>query len=370
MREVGNSSNLILDPQMGSYYLVNIIINLAPALQLASQPALQKHISDEIDYSLAQIQKSGIDTQSLVAILTNKIDDTNTSKRLYDNAAQMLERELRNRYVDTQWEQWEVITIIVALFFAFSVLLSVAMRYHLKSKLYSAAEEKLLLMDQLEKTCSELEHFSYFTAHDLKEPVRTIACFAALIEEDGGGAVQKRYIAVIRETALRMERLINDVFAYLSGGARSESEEVNVSEVLKEVQDDLQPLILESSAQFSAETLPVIFCNRLIMHRVLQNVISNAIYYQKPGIVPHIRVAADKREDGWLFVISDNGIGFDMKYAKQVFEPFKRLHNGSVKGSGIGLSICKKLLAGIGGDIWVNSIPGVGTDVVFVIPQT
>lgn len=365
LRNIGNESNLILDPEISSYYLVNIAVKLLPDMLLIGGANFQKYFIEQIRYSLEQVQQAGVDTQLISEALATLDTEPKHIGALYNTTTTLLEAELNARLTKETTRLWQQIMIIVALFILFCALATVAVRYYLKRKTYQAAEERLQLVEKLEKANAELEHFSYFTAHDLKEPVRTIACFAALMEES---PTHTEHLPTIRKAALRMETLINDVLAYLSSGEKSSLEWVDVNEVVKEVQEDLHAIIASTGANFSFELLPEIRTSRLTLSRVLQNIIANAMHYRKSDTAPQIHITANKQGQDWVFTVNDNGMGFDMAYAEQVFEPFKRLHDASAKSSGIGLSICKKLLGDIGGDIWIESTPNVGTRVFFKLP--
>ena len=224
LRDIGNHSNLILDPKIGSYYLVNITVQQVPDMLLATDTALQQHITDGIHYSLKQVQQAGIDVQAIHGALAAFQNDSEHISAVYHAAAALLEAELNERLAKETTRLWQQIAIMVVLFVLLSALATVAVRYYLKRKTYQAAEERLQLVEKLEKANAELEHFSYFTAHDLKEPVRTIACFAALMEES---PTHTEHLPTIRKAALRMETLINDVLSYLSSGEKSSLEWVN-----------------------------------------------------------------------------------------------------------------------------------------------
>jgi len=365
LRDIGNESNLILDPEISSYYLVNIAIKLLPDLLLNNDSSLYNYFISQLHYSLEQAQQAGVDTQPISNALTLLNRDSEHIGTFYNTTTTLLEAELHSRLANETARLWQQIMIMAVLFVVLCVLATVAVRYFLKRKTYQVAEERLQLVENLEKANAELEHFSYFTAHDLKEPVRTIACFAALMEES---PISNQHLPTIRASALRMETLINDVLNYLSVGEKASLEQVDANAVLKEVQEDLHAIIASTGATFSVESLPAIHTNRLTLSRVLQNIIANAIHYRKPDAAPHIHITANKQGNDWVFAASDNGMGFDMAYARQVFEPFKRLHHTSAKSSGIGLSICKKLLGDIGGDIWIESTPNIGTRVFFKLP--
>jgi light-regulated signal transduction histidine kinase (bacteriophytochrome) len=104
--------------------------------------------------------------------------------------------------------------------------------------------------------------------------------------------------------------------------------------------------------------------------QLLQNLIGNALKYRKPDEPPHIHIAAQRERSNWVFSVRDNGIGFDSRQADKVFGVFKRLHGKEYPGTGIGLSICKKIVERNGGRIWAKSSPGHGSTFYFTIPDS
>ena len=142
---------------------------------------------------------------------------------------------------------------------------------------------------------------------------------------------------------------------------------VNLSDLIKKVQSDLKISIEENKAVFILFDLPDIYCDELQVRQLFQNLISNAIKFRSDK-APIIKISADKNDRHWLFKIEDNGIGIDMKFKDQVFQIFSRLHaQDKYQGSGIGLSVCKKILERHGGQIWLESTPGRGTTIFFTI---
>ena len=258
---------------------------------------------------------------------------------------------------------------------ALLILLVIAIRHILKSREFQAAQEKLAMLSKLKQANKDLETFSYFTAHDLKEPMRTISCFSTILAQDQSAQLSdehRQYLLLMKSSAVRMSKLANDLIDYINKGYREtvELEPVDTKEQLGLVLNDLKVMIDESTAQVTTDHLPVLTAHAPSLRRIMQNLIANAIKYRQPGIAPIIHVRAAKKGDEWVFEVRDNGIGFEMSHAQTIFEPFRRLHHHEdIEGSGMGLSIFKKLLERLGGRIWINSTPGKGTTVYFAIPQ-
>ena len=282
---------------------------------------------------------------------------------------------LKQRLDNEQQHYWNVVTVVSLLFILFTILLLVTVHHFLRQREFKATQEKLQVMNQLEKANQELESFSYFTAHDLKEPVRTVSCFATLIDENHSNELSekpKEYLSIVRHSALRMDQLIKDLLTYIGEGEvhTLQMNEIDLSELLQAVQQDLHLIISETNAKITHEPLPVIQTHNPSLHRIFQNIILNSIKYHREGIAPKVTVSAHQEDARWIIEIRDNGVGFDMNYAKTLCEPFKRLHDDEqVKGSGVGLAICKKLLKELDGEIWFNSKKGKGTSVFLSLPE-
>ena len=234
--------------------------------------------------------------------------------------------------------------------------------------------EKLLKqkLEELARSNSELEQFAYVASHDLQEPLRMIASYLQLLQRKYEGKLDEKadkYIHFAVDGASRMQSLINDLldFSRVTTKAK-EFEPTNCEEILDNVLSSLEVVIKESGATVSHDPLPEINADSTQIAQVFQNLISNAIKFrsEKP---PEIRISARQEADHWLFSVKDNGIGIDPKYSERIFEVFKRLHKREeYPGTGIGLSICKKIVERHGGSIWVDSKPGKGSTFYFTLP--
>ena len=178
------------------------------------------------------------------------------------------------------------------------------------------------------------------------------------------------FLRYITQGVDRMQRLIRDLLALcrLSNEPVERLDDVSVGRVVDYVCANLDMSIEDSGASVLHGELPVIRFNETRLMQVMQNLIANAIKYRSQA-PPAIVVAAEREGDDWILSVRDNGIGFDMRDAQRVFEPFKRLHRRDDGGTGIGLAICKKIVENRGGRIWVDSAPGRGSTFRFTIPD-
>ena len=226
--------------------------------------------------------------------------------------------------------------------------------------------------EELLKSNKELEQFAYVSSHDLQEPIRMVTSFTQLLERRYKGQLDADaddYINFIVEGAHRMKYLIDDLLAFSRLNTQvKEFEKVNLETVLNNVLSDLSVSIEGSNAIITHDPLPTIIADKTQKMQVFQNLIANAIKFQGSN-PPKIHISAHKDEKEWKFSVADNGIGIAPEYQKQIFEVFKRLHTRDVyPGSGIGLSVCQKIIRRHGGDIWVESELGKGSTFYFTIP--
>jgi PAS domain S-box-containing protein len=221
----------------------------------------------------------------------------------------------------------------------------------------------------------ELEEFTYAASHDLREPLRTIASFCELLEEDleaGKRDAVNEDLRIIRSAARRLQNLVQDLLQLSrSGKSALKLEATDLNECLKLVRADLRESLTEAGAVLEIEQLPTVCADEEHITRVFQNLISNAMKYQPKGQAPRIRVHAQPEGDMWAVRVTDNGIGIPLEYQKRVFDAFKRLHGQhEYEGSGIGLAICKKTVERHGGRILIDSEPGKGSTFTVLLPDT
>lgn len=246
-------------------------------------------------------------------------------------------------------------------------------------RLQKQLQDKNKLLEQLnaelERSNSDLEQFAYIASHDLQSPLQAIVGSADLLAwkyEKQLGADADRYINQIMNAGKRMSQLIQDLLAYSRVGTGSPNFQPNdCKTILEEVLSNLQADIDASGAVISYEDLPIAIGNKTQLVQLLQNPLSNAIKFRRPEIPPQIKIAAKEQGDRyWLFSISDNGIGIPPENRDRIFDIFQRLHKeDGYPGTGIGMTICKKIVELHGGRIWVESKLGQGTTVFFTLPS-
>jgi PAS domain S-box-containing protein len=228
------------------------------------------------------------------------------------------------------------------------------------------------LVTELKRSNKELEQFAYVSSHDLQEPLRMVALFTQLLERRYKGKLDDDaddYIKFIVEGAQRMKLLIDDLLSYSRVNTKGgEFNPINMDKVMDNVLSNLHLISEEKSAEIIVhEPLPNIIGDESQMMHVFQNLIANGIKFndkEKPEII----VSAQEDSNGWIFSVSDNGIGIAPEYQAQIFEIFKRLHDrDEYPGTGIGLAICQKIIERHGGKIWVESSKGKGSIFYFTI---
>ena len=168
-----------------------------------------------------------------------------------------------------------------------------------------------------------------------------------------------------------MRSLIKDLLDYAHASKENELvESIDLNEIINHVYANLEKQIRESSAEIKIKNLPVVQANRASMISLLQNLISNGLKFQNRDQQPIIKINAFQYTDAWVIAVHDNGIGIDSDYQSKVFEPFIRLHPKSEYiGTGIGLAVCKKIVARMGGTLWVESEVGSGSTFYISVPN-
>jgi PAS domain S-box-containing protein len=227
---------------------------------------------------------------------------------------------------------------------------------------------------ELQRSNDDLQQFAYVCSHDLQEPLRVIANFTQLFERRYKGSLDQsadEFIEFIIDATKRMQELINDLLLYSRVQTKGEEfEDTDCSTILQKALANLRVAVEETAAQVVFDSLPMVKGDSSQLIQLFQNLLSNAIKFRSQE-KPVIEISVQSKGGFWLFKVHDNGIGMDMKHAERIFVIFQRLHTKETyPGSGIGLAICKKIVARHGGQIWVESEPGKGTSFFFTLPTS
>ena len=235
------------------------------------------------------------------------------------------------------------------------------------SELKRAQRERERLVQELERSNQELSEFSYAVSHDLQQPVRSVRTLTqVLVRRYEGSPDDASDLAnLIERTAKSMERLIDSLLRYAQvGHGELNRRRVSAEATVDAVRVSLGALIAKTGARISSSGLPAVDADPVQLEQLFQNLISNAIKYHRPGELPDIEVRGEPFEDGWRFAVKDNGEGVSPEHQSLIFEALKRLHRNDTPGSGLGLALCKTIVARHGGRIWVES-EGAGCGATF-----
>ena len=236
-----------------------------------------------------------------------------------------------------------------------------------QQKLIEERTRELLDMNE------ELQQFAYVASHDLQEPLRTITSFSQLLAARYKGKLDEdadEFIGYIVAASRRMTDLINGLLQLVRLRKSGQpTVPVSFEKLLADAEISLQAAIRESEAQIEHGPLPTLVVDQVQFAQVLQNLISNAIKYRR-DVPPRISVQAKRDHGNWIFSVTDNGRGFEQEFSERIFGLFQRLHGRDVEGTGMGLSISRKILERHGGRIWAESKVGSGSTFYFSLPTS
>lgn len=232
--------------------------------------------------------------------------------------------------------------------------------------------------DQLRTKNEEIENFIYTISHDLKSPIVSIQGFTSILKEEFGknlGETGSQYVERVLQNTRKMHHLIQDLLELSRIGQVEEKQDlVDTGKVISEIIGEHRNEIDKKHIQISIQPkMPVVNFPRIRMQQVFDNLITNAIKYSDDNRTPQIAIEFNGTESGSSFhhfIVRDNGIGIEKEYQEKIFQIFQRVHvDRNIEGTGIGLSIVKKIVEKYGGLIWVTSQPGEGSKFEFTIPK-
>jgi len=286
------------------------------------------------------------------------------------------------------WREWVPWLIFAAFAAVAAVALALALRVLRASDQVRsanarlrAANRQLASMNQaldrrareLARSNSELEQFASIASHDLQEPLRKVRTYTqqlAMTEGDRLSEKGRDRLERADSAAERMQRLIDDLlrFARVSTHGRPFAT-VEMDGVVREALRDLELEIARAGASVTVGELPTVNGDELQMRQLMQNLISNALKFRRPGVRPEVRISASSAAEVTRIAVSDNGIGFEPQYASRIFRVFERLHGRSeYPGTGIGLALCRKIAERHGGTISAYGVPGEGATFTVTLP--
>jgi PAS domain S-box-containing protein len=225
----------------------------------------------------------------------------------------------------------------------------------------------------LGRSNKELEQFAYIASHDLQEPVRTVVGFVQLLERRLAGKLDTEsleFMGHVVKAALHMRTMIHGILTYSRiGTRRTLPEQIETAAVVREAMALLSSQISASRAEIEVLALPQVTAERSQLVRLFENLIGNAIKFCSDA-APRVRIEATRDGSVWRFTVTDNGIGIAAEYSERIFIMFQRLHTrDEYGGTGLGLTICKRIVELHGGEIGVDPAPGRGSVFWFTLPH-
>ncbi|MDX2149844.1 MAG: PAS domain-containing protein [Bryobacteraceae bacterium] len=227
--------------------------------------------------------------------------------------------------------------------------------------------------EELRKKNHELEEFAYVVSHDVREPLRMVNAYSQLIVrrvQAGQYEDIPRLLTFIEGGVTRMESMIRDLLDYsrLVHAETARFRPLPLAECVEVAMANLADVIHSTHARICVGSLPIVLGDRTQLFQVFQNLLSNSLKYARAGQRPLVEITAEVENDQWVVCVRDNGIGFDQDYAERIFGLFKRLHRDEYPGTGLGLTICRRVVERHGGRIWAAGRPDEGAAFYFTLP--
>jgi PAS domain S-box-containing protein len=236
-------------------------------------------------------------------------------------------------------------------------------------------EKRRLANEQLRRSNRELEEFASIASHDLQEPLRKIRAFSDRLVVKHGPQLDddaRADLDRVVDAAKRMQMLIDDLLAYSRLERRApEFVELDLTAIAAATAADLEARAAELGGSITVDLLPVVEADEVQMHELFENLITNALKFHRPDVPPEVHIAEHAaNESSVTFVCADNGIGFESRYAEQIFSLFERLHGrAEYDGTGIGLAVCRRITDHHGGSIRAEGVPAAGARFYVTLPR-
>lgn len=215
----------------------------------------------------------------------------------------------------------------------------------------------------------DMQHLIYAVSHDLRTPLRTIASYTQLLQQQYASDPEASELSTFAAQGVKeMNTLIEDLLRYSRAGNSPRRTHVQLPSVVQWALMNVQAILRETGGEITFQHLPDINVDESQFVQLFHQLFANAILYrgQEP---PRVQVAAEETDDGYLISVADNGVGIDPQYLETVFLPFKRLQGKNIPGNGLGLAVCRKIVRAHGGRIWVESAgKGHGATFKFTVP--
>ncbi|MFB9293079.1 sensor histidine kinase [Persicitalea jodogahamensis] len=331
-----------------------------------------------------------LDLSSKLTLLRNGTSKTENLNEILDRIASVENKLMQERIIsrDNYKQQifrfnWVIMGVALAFLLCSFLLLERELK---RTKGYRIELENQV--ENLNRSNAELEQFAYVASHDLQEPLRKIRSFADLLKtknKDNLTEESKQIVGKIIKSASRMQLLIDDLLAFSrSIDSPREIEQVDLNDILRDVRANIKGKMQEHNADIRSDTLPTVTGYGNQLTQLFENILSNSLKYCKPGLCPEIVITSSEISGSSIagiresqledifhqIVIKDNGIGFRNEYAEKIFVIFQRLHGqDDYQGSGIGLAICRKVVANHNGYIMADGEEGKGARFYIYLPQ-
>lgn len=244
----------------------------------------------------------------------------------------------------------------------------------MRAKVDQQKKELEAALAELKNKNKDLEMFAYTSSHDLQEPLRMITSFLTLLQKKYGEQLDEKanqYIYYAVDGAKRMRQIILDLLQFSRAvHMEGKMEPVDLNQLVDDICLLFQKMIHEKKAIIRKSNLPTLHTNRTAFQQIFQNLINNALKYTAKNKHPNIEISADESEKSWTFSVEDNGIGIPEEHSEKIFVIFQRLHNrDEYTGTGMGLTIAKKMVENLNGRIWFEQNKNMGTTFFFKIPK-